>query len=136
MLMTKCKMAVGSLALIAIFADPSLGDNTKNNMQSIRHFSIDRTEVTVGRHRNWYVEYGGDDRKPDLRSRATAHCKQPAGFTSRHDHWGYLAARDEVPNADRILARLCDVRLPLALDDDDCEAIAAVLGAAMRQALA
>lgn len=57
----------------------------------------------------------------------------PIGFTSRHDHWRYVdrAAAGPVPNADRLLSRLCDLRLPLWLSDEDCETIAAVVGEAM-----
>ena len=60
----------------------------------------------------------------------------PVGFTSRHDHWRYLEgqAGSSVPNADRLLRRLFDLRLPLWLDDEDCQVIAAVLREAMAQA--
>lgn len=51
----------------------------------------------------------------------------PVGFTSRHDHWRYLEGNDAVPNADRVLAGLCDLRLPLWLSDQDCQCIADVL---------
>ena len=55
----------------------------------------------------------------------------PVGFTSRHDHWRYLERSRDVPNADRILDRLCDLRLPLWLEDGDCRSIAAVIREAM-----
>ncbi len=60
----------------------------------------------------------------------------PIGFTSRHDHWRYVdaAAAGSVPNADRVLNRLCDLRLPQWLSDEDCATIAAVLGEAMANA--
>ncbi len=60
----------------------------------------------------------------------------PVGFTSRHDHWRYIETTDAVPNADRVLHGLCDIRLPLWLTDEDCETIAAVLREAMADALA
>ncbi len=62
----------------------------------------------------------------------------PVGFTSRHDHWRYLgaAAGNALDNADRVLHRLCDMRLPLWLDEDDCKTIAAVLREAMAKAKA
>jgi dTDP-4-amino-4,6-dideoxygalactose transaminase len=56
----------------------------------------------------------------------------PIGFTSRHDHWHYLKDRQSVPSADRLLAGLCDVRLPLSLTPEDCDTIAKVLGEAMQ----
>ena len=55
----------------------------------------------------------------------------PIGFTSRHDHWRYLEGEARVPTADRLLHRLCDIRLPLWLAPDDCRAIADVLRQAM-----
>ncbi|MCP5151462.1 MAG: aminotransferase class I/II-fold pyridoxal phosphate-dependent enzyme [Ectothiorhodospiraceae bacterium] len=60
--------------------------------------------------------------------------EQPVGFTSRHDHWRYLDAPSAVPTADRVLAGLCDIRLPAALDEADCSTIAAVLREAMQAA--
>eukprot|EP00035_Acanthoeca_spectabilis_P033562 m.24302 g.24302 ORF g.24302 m.24302 type:complete len:428 (-) comp6057_c0_seq1:127-1410(-) len=56
----------------------------------------------------------------------------PVGFTSRHVHWEYLTSSSAaVPTADRILARLCDLRLPLWLEDSDCATLATVLREAM-----
>lgn len=52
------------------------------------------------------------------------------GFTSRPDHWTWLPAPADAPNARRVLARLCDVRLPLGLTEDEAETVAAVLNAA------
>jgi dTDP-4-amino-4,6-dideoxygalactose transaminase len=60
----------------------------------------------------------------------------PVGFTSRHDHWRYVEAPGAVPNADRLLHGLCDIRLPLRLSAADCETIAAVLREAMASAVA
>ena len=59
----------------------------------------------------------------------------PVGFTSRHDHWRYIAGENSVPNADRVLHSLCDLRLPLWLGEEDCATIAAVLREAMAEAL-
>ncbi|WP_299392549.1 DegT/DnrJ/EryC1/StrS aminotransferase family protein [Pelagibius sp.] len=59
--------------------------------------------------------------------------EDPVGFTSRHDHWRYVGGATEgsVPAADRVLHRLCDLRLPLWLSDEDCRIIAAVVAEAM-----
>ena len=62
--------------------------------------------------------------------------KDAVGFTSRHDHWRYLDAGQAVPQADRILHGLCDMRLPLWLTQDDCVTITAVLREAMAEATA
>ena len=63
--------------------------------------------------------------------------EQPVGFTSRHDHWRYISESGggTVPNADRLLRRLFDLRLPLWLSDEDCRRIAAVLRAALGTAM-
>ena len=50
----------------------------------------------------------------------------PAGFTSRHQHWRYVAAQD-LPQTDRVLAGLCDMRLPLTFDTADCTLIARII---------
>ncbi|MBS1304224.1 DegT/DnrJ/EryC1/StrS family aminotransferase [Loktanella sp. SALINAS62] len=50
----------------------------------------------------------------------------PAGFTSRYDHWRY-AASEPLPDSDRVLAGLLDMRLPLTLSVDDCALIARII---------
>lgn len=51
---------------------------------------------------------------------------EPAGFTSRHDSWRY-AARQDLPQTDRVLAGLLDMRLPLTFSLDDCALIARII---------
>lgn len=51
----------------------------------------------------------------------------PAGFTSVWSHWRYFDQSQSLPNAERILAGLCDIRLPLALTTKDCRAIGQVI---------
>ncbi|MBT8408506.1 MAG: DegT/DnrJ/EryC1/StrS family aminotransferase [Alphaproteobacteria bacterium] len=48
------------------------------------------------------------------------------GYTSRYDHWGYAAPPD-LPQTDRVLAALIDMRLPLTFSQDDCRVIAEVI---------
>jgi len=52
---------------------------------------------------------------------------EPVGFTSVWSHWRYFGDPQVLPNAERVLAGLCDLRLPLTLTRADCEAIAHVL---------
>ncbi|MDH5538723.1 MAG: aminotransferase class I/II-fold pyridoxal phosphate-dependent enzyme [Rhizobacter sp.] len=52
---------------------------------------------------------------------------QPAGFTSVWHHWRYFGEPQTLPNAEHVLGGLCDMRLPLHLSQDDCEAIAEVI---------
>ncbi|MEQ6887946.1 aminotransferase class I/II-fold pyridoxal phosphate-dependent enzyme [Halomonas sp. CS7] len=59
---------------------------------------------------------------------------QPEDYTSRYDSWGYLSATRPLPNADRLLATLCDLRLPLTFDEGDCDDIVQLMGDAMDQA--
>lgn len=56
---------------------------------------------------------------------------EPVGFTSVWTHWRYFGEPQALPNAERVLGGLCDMRLPLTLSRADCEAIAAVVGAAI-----
>lgn len=56
---------------------------------------------------------------------------EPVGFTSVWQHWRYFGEPQLLPNAERVLGGLCDMRLPLTLTQADCAAI----GAAIRDAL-
>ena len=61
--------------------------------------------------------------------------REPLGFTSTHEHWRYLpGAEAAIARTDEILACLCDLRIPLALDEDDCATIAAIMAEAMAEA--
>lgn len=51
---------------------------------------------------------------------------EPKGFTSRYDSWRY-APSDPMPDTDRILAGLVDMRLPLTFSLKDCALIARIL---------
>lgn len=53
---------------------------------------------------------------------------EPAGFTSRYDHWRY-AAPEPMPRTDRVLAGLVDMRVPLTFSLDDCRLIARIIRA-------
>jgi dTDP-4-amino-4,6-dideoxygalactose transaminase len=60
--------------------------------------------------------------------------EQPVGFTSVWTHWRYFGLSQVLPNAERVLGGLCDMRLPLTLTQADCETIAAVLRASLAAA--
>ena len=49
---------------------------------------------------------------------------QPVAFTSAHQSWRYVAAQD-LPQTDRILSTLFDMRLPLTFSLNDCDLIVA-----------
>ena len=51
---------------------------------------------------------------------------QPTGFTSRHDSWQYAPAQN-MPESDRVLAGLIDMRLPLTFSPEDCDILAEIL---------
>jgi dTDP-4-amino-4,6-dideoxygalactose transaminase len=56
---------------------------------------------------------------------------EPIGFTSVWTHWRYFGEPQSLPNADRVLGGLCDLRLPLSLSESDCRMIAAVIHQAL-----
>ena len=60
---------------------------------------------------------------------------EPAGFSSVWTHWRYFGAQQSLPNAERVLEGLCDMRIPLTLAKRDCETLAAVIHNAMTEAL-
>ncbi len=51
---------------------------------------------------------------------------QPVAFTSRYDHWHY-AEPQSLPQTDRILAGLVDMRVPLTFSVQDCALIARII---------
>ena len=55
----------------------------------------------------------------------------PAGYTSRHSHWRYVA-RQTMPRTDAVLAGLFDMRLPLTFSLEDCR----LIGRIIRESLA
>ena len=52
---------------------------------------------------------------------------EPVGFTSAWTHWRYFGDPQQLPNADRVLGGLCDLRLPLTLTEADCHHIGAIV---------
>lgn len=57
---------------------------------------------------------------------------EPLGFTSNWKSWRYADMRQDLPQAAKVLAGLCDVRIPLALTEDDCRSIVAVIAKALQ----
>lgn len=53
---------------------------------------------------------------------------EPVGFTSRYDSWRY-APPQSLPESDRILRSILDMRLPLTFSLDDCALIARIIRA-------
>lgn len=51
---------------------------------------------------------------------------EPLGFTSRSDHWRY-APEQHIAGTNSVLATTCDMRIPLSITLDQCDAIADVL---------
>lgn len=51
---------------------------------------------------------------------------EPAGFTSRYDSWRY-ADVPELPETDKVLAGIVDMRLPLTFSLEDCAQIARII---------
>lgn len=51
---------------------------------------------------------------------------EPAGFTSRYDSWRY-APSERMPDSDRVLRSILDMRLPLTFSLADCALIASII---------
>ncbi|WP_417247970.1 DegT/DnrJ/EryC1/StrS family aminotransferase [Celeribacter sp.] len=51
---------------------------------------------------------------------------QPQGFTSRYDSWHYAKAQ-RLPESDRVLRAIMDMRLPLTFSEADCTLIAQII---------
>ncbi|MEM7430081.1 MAG: aminotransferase class I/II-fold pyridoxal phosphate-dependent enzyme [Pseudomonadota bacterium] len=56
----------------------------------------------------------------------------PNGYTSRFDSWRYMEV-PELPRTLEVLSTMCDMRIPLTFDEEDCRVIAEVVAAAARE---
>jgi len=58
---------------------------------------------------------------------------EPTAYTSRHDSWHYVKTQT-LPETDRILATLCDMRIPLTFSVEDCRQIGSIIRECVGQA--
>lgn len=56
----------------------------------------------------------------------------PKGYTSRFDSWRYLDVTPSLPKTELVLDTMCDMRLPLTFDVEDCRVIVAVISQTLR----
>lgn len=54
--------------------------------------------------------------------------KEPVGFTSAYASWRYFGELPYLVNTNRILAGMCDMRIPLTFTEDDCRLILEIIG--------
>ncbi|SHE53337.1 dTDP-4-amino-4,6-dideoxygalactose transaminase [Modicisalibacter ilicicola DSM 19980] len=59
--------------------------------------------------------------------------EEPEDYTSRYDSWRYLDGMRPVPNTEKVLATLCDLRIPLTFDAQDCAEIVQLVGEALQE---
>ncbi len=52
---------------------------------------------------------------------------EPVGFTSAYESWRYFGELPHLANTKRILAVMCDMRIPLTFTDDDCRLIVEII---------
>ena len=57
---------------------------------------------------------------------------EPNGFTSSYRNWRYLDEKATLPQTDRILSTLCDMRIPLTFEPEDCELVADIIAEVAR----
>ena len=53
--------------------------------------------------------------------------KEPVGFTSAYSSWKYFGELPSLPNTDRILSTMCDMRVPLTFSEEDCQTIVGII---------
>lgn len=53
--------------------------------------------------------------------------REPVGFTSAYASWQYFEDLPDLPDTNGILAVMCDMRIPLTFDLEDCRLIAAII---------
>jgi len=57
----------------------------------------------------------------------------PVAFTSTWKHWSYVKVQQALPETEKMLGGLCDMRIPLSLTQQDCQVIVAVLADAITE---
>jgi dTDP-4-amino-4,6-dideoxygalactose transaminase len=97
---------------------------------------IDRPaeETIVGSSIQFLLEDWKTDAVQDLVARCAARGvelkwfggAEPVGFTSRYDSWRYVDA-PAMPESDRVLAGIIDMRVPLTFSLEDCTQIARII---------
>ena len=60
----------------------------------------------------------------------------PTAFTSHFGHWHYLPEQAPLPQSQRVLRQLLDLRTPLSLTPDDCRLIGQIVQVAATAAAA
>lgn len=59
--------------------------------------------------------------------------KEPVGFTSAYDSWQYFKNLPELPHTKKVLATMCDMRLPLTFTTEDCDIIVAIIADVLKE---
>ena len=52
---------------------------------------------------------------------------EPVGFTSAYHSWRYISNIPDLPETNRILSTLCDMRIPLTFTLDDCRLVIEII---------
>ena len=60
--------------------------------------------------------------------------EEPRGFTSTYADWGYARGRQDLPGTREVMQGLCDMRIPLALTETQCDVIAEIVEGALNLA--
>ena len=55
------------------------------------------------------------------------------GFTSTPKHWGYVDGAKQVDKSERVMSGLFDMRIPLHLNKEDCQAICSVITMSLKE---
>jgi dTDP-4-amino-4,6-dideoxygalactose transaminase len=62
--------------------------------------------------------------------------RAPQGYTSASAHWRYMRDAYTPPGTEAALERLCDMRIPLTLTEEECVIITTIIGEELRGARA
>ena len=60
---------------------------------------------------------------------------EPVGFTSAYQSWKYFGALPDLPKSNLVLAKLCDMRIPLTFELEDCSRIADIIAETAQEIL-
>ncbi|SFO71165.1 DegT/DnrJ/EryC1/StrS family aminotransferase [Enterovibrio norvegicus] len=58
---------------------------------------------------------------------------EPSGYSSKFNHWQYLAPSAPLPQTEKVLSTLIDMRIPLTFEESDAEVIAQIISDVLKQ---
>lgn len=110
-------------------------ENTLNSIKGITCPKRDSREYYVGSSIQFTLDNAGEERIQLFLKKCLDRGielkwfgnKEPVGFTSSYSSWEYMDEIPNLPKTNLILSRMCDMRIPLTFDMEDCKKISEII---------